>query len=245
MIDFFPSKPKQSVLQLNGMLINLIRSKKRKTLTLEVNHQGVKVRAPYKMSEQAIMKFILSKEQWLLKNLEDMPPPPKPIDFENNSEILLLGELYKIQIITGRKPIFIDQQNIVVIPISKTNLPLQSSIKNKLIRWYKNVAMQHLKLRVENRLIEMLSNNKKIPEIKVRDYKRRWGSCDHRGDLSFNWRIVMAPSKVMDYVVIHEIAHLKEFNHSRKFWRIVEQQMPDWKDQQQWLKNNGADLYRF
>ena len=245
MIDFFASNSVNSVLHLNEIKIDLIRSNKRKTLTLEVNHQGVKVRAPYKMSERTIMKFIRSKELWLLKNLESMPPPPKPIEFNNNSEILLLGELHKIQIITGRKPIFIDQKNIVVIPVIKTNLPLQSSIKSKLIRWYKNIAMQHLELRVENRLNEMLSNNKKIPEIKVRDYKRRWGSCDHKGDLSFNWRIVMAPSNVIDYVVIHEIAHLKEFNHSPKFWRIVEQHIPDWKDQQQWLKNNGADLYRF
>jgi len=103
--------------------------------------------------------------------------------------------------------------------------------------------MQHLETRVSNRIKQMLPN-RKTPKIKVRDYKRRWGSCDHRGDLSFNWRIVMAPSNVIDYVVIHEIAHLKEFNHSVKFWRIVEQQMPDWKDQQQWLKTNGAVLYR-
>ena len=244
MIDILHSKPKHNVLQLNGILIKLIRSKKRKTLTLEVNHQGVNVRAPYKMSEQTIMKFIRSKEKWLFKNIENMPSAPKPIEFENNSEILLFGDLYKIQIISGRKPIYIDQQNNVVIPVTKTKLPAQSSIRNKLIRWYKNIAMQHLELRVKNYISKMMPQTP-TPKIKVRDYKRRWGSCDHRGDLSFNWRIVMAPSSIIDYVVIHEIAHLKEFNHSPMFWGIVEQQMIDWKDQQQWLKTNGADLYRF
>lgn len=244
MIDFFASNPCESVLHLNDIQIDLIRSKKRKTLTLEVNHQGVKVRAPYKMSERSIMKFIRSKEQWLLNNIATMPPPPKPMTFKNNSELLLLGEKHKIQIITGRKVVSIDHSNIVVIPVTKTTLPLQSSIKNKIIKWYKNIAIQHLEIRVASHIKDMLPNNK-LPKIKVRDYKRRWGSCDHRGDLSFNWRIIMAPTNIIDYVVIHEIAHLKEFNHSAKFWRIVELQMPDWKDQQQWLKTNGADLYRF
>ena len=104
--------------------------------------------------------------------------------------------------------------------------------------------MRHLELRVHNQAGKMLTNGV-TPKIKVRDYKRRWGSCDQRGDLSFNWRIIMAPERVMDYVVVHELAHLQEFNHSRRFWNIVEQEMSDWREQQRWLSDNGSLLYRF
>lgn len=244
MIDFFTTDLSNKILDHNGISINLIRSKRRKTLSLEVNHQGVKVRAPLKMSELSIMKFICSKEQWILKNLQTMSPPPEPMLFEDGNEILLLGKSYKIKLTTGRKPIFINELDNIVIPFTKSTLPIQTSIKNKVIQWYKKEAMQQLEISVNNSMRIMLPQYRS-PNIKVRDYKRRWGSCNHRGDLSFNWRIIMAPSNVVDYVVTHEIAHLKEFNHSPKFWNIVEQQMPDWKDQQQWLKINGAGLYRF
>jgi predicted metal-dependent hydrolase len=130
------------------------------------------------------------------------------------------------------------------VPVSsRTNSP-ELALRNKLTKWYKQVAMRHLELRVRNQAGKMLENSL-TPKIKVRDYKRRWGSCDHRGDLSFNWRIIMAPERVMDYVVVHELAHLQEFNHSRRFWNIVEQEMSDWRDQQRWLSDNGSLLYRF
>ena len=80
--------------------------------------------------------------------------------------------------------------------------------------------------------------------IKVREYKRRWGSCDAKANLSFNWRIMMAPEAVIDYVVVHEMAHIIEFNHSKQFWAIVSEIMPQWQDQKEWLNVNGASLYQ-
>jgi len=88
-----------------------------------------------------------------------------------------------------------------------------------------------------------IPGNKSL-NINVRDYKRRWGSCDSKGALSFNWRIVQAPIEVLDYVVVHELAHCHVFDHSKRFWEIVSAQMPDWKERQLWLHTHGADLYR-
>ena len=79
-------------------------------------------------------------------------------------------------------------------------------------------------------------------KITLRQQKTRWGSCAANGNLNFNWRLVLAPREVLDYVVIHELAHRREMNHSAAFWRIVEAEMPDYRKYRDWLKKNGSFL---
>jgi predicted metal-dependent hydrolase len=81
--------------------------------------------------------------------------------------------------------------------------------------------------------------------IEIRDQKSRWGSCSTRGTLSFNWRLVLAPYEVLDYVVVHELCHLREANHSRRFWKLVETRRPDWRRQRDWLHEHGPELLAF
>ena len=81
--------------------------------------------------------------------------------------------------------------------------------------------------------------------IAIRDQKTRWGSCSGEGNLNFNWRLIFAPAGVLDYVVVHELAHRKEMNHSPRFWRVVEDTMPEYRKYQKWLKGNGRGLHRY
>jgi predicted metal-dependent hydrolase len=81
--------------------------------------------------------------------------------------------------------------------------------------------------------------------VQIRDQRSRWGSCSTRGTLSFNWRLVLAPFEVLDYVVVHELCHLREPNHSRRFWKLVEQRRPDWRAQRGWLHEHGPELLAF
>jgi predicted metal-dependent hydrolase len=81
--------------------------------------------------------------------------------------------------------------------------------------------------------------------IEVRDQRTRWGSCSPGGTLSFNWRLVLAPLEVLDYVVVHELCHLREPNHSRSFWSLVESRRPGWREQRAWLREHGAELLAF
>ncbi|HEX4519154.1 MAG TPA: YgjP-like metallopeptidase domain-containing protein [Gaiellaceae bacterium] len=81
--------------------------------------------------------------------------------------------------------------------------------------------------------------------IEVRGQRTRWGSCSSRGTLSFNWRLVLAPYEVLDYVVVHELCHLREPNHSPRFWRLVAERRPDWHSQREWLRAHGAELLAF
>ena len=81
--------------------------------------------------------------------------------------------------------------------------------------------------------------------IQIRDQRSRWGSCSTRGTLSFNWRLVLAPFDVLDYVVVHELCHLREPNHSRRFWKLVEAHRPDWRVHRDWLHEHGPELLAF
>jgi predicted metal-dependent hydrolase len=81
--------------------------------------------------------------------------------------------------------------------------------------------------------------------VQIRDQRSRWGSCSTRGTLSFNWRLVLAPFDVLDYVVVHELCHLREPNHSRRFWGLVEQRRPEWRAQRDWLHEHGPELLAF
>ena len=78
--------------------------------------------------------------------------------------------------------------------------------------------------------------------ISIRDQKTRWGSCSSKGNLSFSWRLILAPPKVLDYVVVHELCHRREMNHSPRFWALVESIIPDYKTHRKWLKENGEKL---
>ena len=78
--------------------------------------------------------------------------------------------------------------------------------------------------------------------ITVRDQRTRWGSCSAKGNLNFNWRLILAPGEVLDYVVVHELAHRREMNHSKRFWSLVEMVLPDYERRRRWLKENGEAL---
>jgi predicted metal-dependent hydrolase len=84
-----------------------------------------------------------------------------------------------------------------------------------------------------------------VGRIQVRDQRTRWGSCSPSGTLSFNWRLVLAPFDVLDYVVVHEVCHLREANHSRRFWSLVETRRPAWREQKRWLDEHGPELLAF
>jgi predicted metal-dependent hydrolase len=84
-----------------------------------------------------------------------------------------------------------------------------------------------------------------VKRVQIRDQRTRWGSCSAAGNLSFNWRLVLAPLEVLDYVVVHEVCHLREANHSRRFWRLVESRRPEWREQKAWLDLHGPELLAF
>lgn len=236
------SKPDRFI--LDDIVVEIVRTTRRKSLSIEVSHQGVKARAPMRMRHSAIVEFVTSKQNWIKQHLQGLPEPKPELTLENGAPLLLHGSQLSLSIAHGSsKPVYLSM-NSIIVPVKQSHLALERSVANKLVRWYKSVARDELEKKVTHysSLMDIPSN--KSLSLNVRDYKRRWGSCDNKGRLSFNWRIIQAPPEVLDYVVVHELAHCHEFNHSKRFWNIVAQQMPNWKERQFWLHTHGADLYR-
>ena len=108
-----------------------------------------------------------------------------------------------------------------------------------LIAWYEKHALERLKEKTErySKIIGV-----KPVSVNIKDYKSRWGSCSSNGDILYNWRIIIAPHKIIDYVVVHELCHILEHNHSKKYWRHVSNNFHNYVECQNWLKFNGRTL---
>ena len=123
---------------------------------------------------------------------------------------------------------------IATIDRNKSNS--KNSPKVLLENWYK--------IKAEKKLTEKTDYFSKLigvypKSLTVKNYKSRWGSCSIKGDLSYNWRIILAPNHILDYVVVHELCHLLEHNHSKKYWQHVEDYFPEWKNSRNWLRQNN------
>jgi predicted metal-dependent hydrolase len=114
------------------------------------------------------------------------------------------------------------------------------AVRMAIERWYRRQAHHVFAERAEHWNARFGYN---YGRIAIRDQKSRWGSCSRQGNLNFNWRLLLAPLAVLDYIVIHELAHLKEGNHSPRFWALVAGQCPDYRDQRAWLRQHGPELH--
>ena len=174
----------------------IIRSS-RKTMSLEIKADGsVVVRAPLRLSEAKIQKFVEEKQEWILKNLEKIQK--RDAQKENVQKLSALERQH------------LQNKACVVIP--------------------RRVAYYAEKLGVS------------YGKITLRQQKTRWGSCAANGNLNFNWKLVLIPPELLDYVVVHELAHRKEMNHSPRFWAIVEKELPDYCNRREKLKILGRQL---
>ena len=121
------------------------------------------------------------------------------------------------------------------VPVQRDKTPSEK----RLEAIYRKAAREYFPKRVSH-YARMLGVT--YGKISIRDQKTRWGSCSSEGNLSFNWRLILAPPDVLDYVVIHELCHRKEMNHSKEFWALVESLMPEYKERRKWLRENGNNL---
>ena len=124
----------------------------------------------------------------------------------------------------------------VQVPGARTN---PGKVKDALTQWYRTHAEQKLKEKAErySKIIGVSPSS-----VSIKTFKGRWGSCDNRGLVQFNWKAIIASNRIVDYLVVHELCHLKQHNHSPKFWKCVESVFPDYQECREWLKENGRTL---
>jgi predicted metal-dependent hydrolase len=197
----------------------------------------VEVRAPFKIEQKEIDSFILQKNSWINKKLSLQKSVKKPTrkKFKNKENFQFLGKNLKLKItISENKKSYIDDKFIyLVLKNNKENF--KEKIREKLEIFFRETAKDIFK----NKTLDEAEKIRVTPKkIIVRSYKRRWGSCSYKKDISYNWKLIMAPEKIIHYVVIHELCHLIHFNHSRDFWKSVGKILPDYKSSKEWLKLN-------
>jgi predicted metal-dependent hydrolase len=196
----------------------------------------VQLVVPKRMSQRRINSIIEEKAHWIRRAIENDAAAPKfvPKTYRAGETFAHLGQNYTLT----STAVALDWPTIQDSAIS-VNTSDSALIKVQIEAWYLHQATQHLTSRTAYFEALMGLHPK---GIKTKYYKSRWGACSAQGDLTFNWRIIMAPASVVDYVVIHELAHLKHHNHSPLFWGCVEETMPNYKEHSLWLKENGHML---
>lgn len=208
---------------------NIIRTNKR-TLSLMVNARGeLIVRAPYNFPEHKIFEFIKEKQDWIIKKQNAVRANSYiNQNVVNYTVFLFLGQELTPVITKEVKDIFIDDGRLL-IPAKIS----EDKILNRVERWYRKVALEIIVERVNFMATRLhLHPN----GVTTNNNKTRWGVCDSNGNIAINWRAIFLPPNLLDYVVVHELCHLLEFNHTKAFWAIVGNIIPDYQSVRKHLK---------
>lgn len=214
------------------------RSAKRRKLTITVERdRSIIVHAPENISDEKIEQVVDAKRQWIYEKIGhaqkyNLPHPPGK-ELVSGESALYLGRHYRIEVVkTGLNEIQFAQR--FLIPYT------HSSKRTEALReWYVSRAKEKIIPRTKHHARHL---GVPVAKIKIVDNRYRWGSCTIKNNINLNWRLIKAPMYVIDYVIIHELAHLLEANHTPRFWNIVRAQTPTMDKAKAWLKENGQLL---
>lgn len=217
----------------------------RKTISICITKDGtVLVRAPRFVSKKEIHKIVMQKSDWIIRKQREWMERNNNGDnnlersFVEDSMMPYLGEEYPIHILL--KNVKKAKVELVgkhfMVTCSEVD---KESIRKAFVEWYVNKAKEVY----QDRIVYYYNIiQEPFGQVRIKDQKSCYGSCSSRRNLNFNYRIVLAPLQVLDYIVVHEMCHLKQMNHSKMFWAEVEKVMPDYKVWKLWLKNNGKSI---
>jgi predicted metal-dependent hydrolase len=225
-------------MNLNGLEIEIKRSNRIKTLSINIERDGsVNVIVPVDLEESKIMDIVKSKEYAIHKYITNNKELNKEhIDrkFVAGHSFLYLGKSYNLQIIENQaEPLKLYNGKFLL------SAKVIAKAEDIFIKFYKKQGKPILEKRI-NYFKEFIKEKPK--EIKIVDLKTRWASCTPLGNLNFHWKCFMAPPSVLDYLIVHELVHLKHLNHSRQFWDEVSIIIPNYKTHEDWLRKNGVKL---
>jgi len=174
--------------------------------------------------------WVLDKKEKYEEHLDKIPDR----DFQDGASLPFLGEPYTIRVVDQQKREIKD--NEIRLPQKRVD---DEGIKEQIERLYRSQVKDLIKEKVD-KYIDRIDGG--YDKLYIRDQKTKWGSCSGRDNLSFNWRLIMAPEYVLDYVVVHELSHLEHRDHSEQFWQRVEDLLPSYQDGMRWLEENNHRL---
>lgn len=217
----------------------------RQNSSVSIGKKSINIRIPLSMNRDEQFRSILKMKAWAKEKLEKSPPKKEKAKEYADGELLKAGDIeYKLSISFAAKQSSSARlhDNIVYLCVS-SELPKEvqnKHISSLLSRIIAKKRMPFLKEKL-NALNEK-HFNQKINNIFFKNHKSKWGSCSENGNINISTRLIFAPDDVLEYICIHELAHLIEHNHSGRFWALVEKAMPDYKEKEKWIKENGDNI---
>lgn len=213
----------------------IIRSKRR-TIALIVEDNGsLTVRAPMRMSAVLIQEFVAKHANWVEKKRAETRAmtPAQPKQYQPGEKFLHLGREYALEIVQDQQKNLVLEDHFLLAESARDNAELVFQ------NWYRQQAGLIIPERVK-----LFANKHAFhyDRIRITSARTRWGSCSTKGTLSFSWRLIMTPLDVVDYVIIHELAHTVHHNHSKRFWGVVEKLLPDYRERRKRLKQYGQEM---
>jgi predicted metal-dependent hydrolase len=224
------------------------RSQRASRARIVVKPGLVEIVAPFGISEQRLHQFVHDKQQWIDNALKKMIIVGSeenrfvPLEFSTGAYLSYQGKPYVITVKPSplkRVKIEFNSGFVIFLPNSLPITEQTDSIKQALIRWYKQQTKSAVEKFVQNHATK---NNLKPKSITIKTQKSRWGSCGIHNDISINWLLMLAPPEVLEYVVVHELCHIQVKNHSSQFWAVVAAHLPDYQIRRGWLKKHGRML---
>jgi len=224
-----------------------LRRSNRKSMGIAIERDGaIIVTAPHQAKFNEIEKFVSEKKIWIYQKLAKKKTlnREKPRrEFVNGQGFLYLGKSYRLKLIDNGKMKSARSPNVTMLRLWHGYFELAESEKanarNHFISWYRKQIKEQLKARIPRYDKRM---GVTVKDTRILDLGHRWASCGRNGVINFNWRSVMAPVWVLDYILVHEMVHLIERGHTDRFWRLVSRVIPDYEEHALWLNENGADL---
>ncbi len=220
--------------------VTIKRLRTSRSLRLRVFDDGrVVLTAPVRAPQRLIDDFLTDHQDWLTEKLAESAVKQSALTAERD-QLFFRGQEYQFRLAVsqakkaGTK--LVANQLVVTAPAED-----HATVRSLLEKWYRLQATKRFTERVPL-LADLVGRD--VTRVTIRDQRTRWGSCSSRNTISLNWRLIMAPDSVSDYVIYHELAHLTHMNHSNRFWSLVEQYVPDYKSAETWLKKHQK-LLRF
>lgn len=226
-----------------NIAVNIIRTKGTRSATIVVECGQVLIRVPNSLPVSRVEKLIRSRSDWIREklNIQSHIVIQRPKEMVSGESFSYLGRNYRLKMIRGESSEVKLKNGYLTLTHDKnlTDVQRDNFVRQSLQSWYQFRALEKLREKVSRyeKLVGVQSKS-----VTVHDFKSRWGSCSISGDLRFNWRIIMAPNSIVDYVVVHELSHLLHHDHSEKFWKTIESLISEYRQRKQWLRLNGHVL---
>jgi predicted metal-dependent hydrolase len=221
-----------------------LRLSNRKSSAIEVKNGTVTVAAPKGSNTKQLHLWVIEKSNWIQIKLANQNAKKEEVferDFSDGEQLSLMGKLFSLRVIYNKRTNsqIKNDEICIYLPYSQNKYSaeiVKDKIKTAIADWYKQSADQYMTSRTHY-LADGL--NRKVVDVKYRHTKTKWGHCTSLGVIQYNWLIMMAPKKIIDYLITHEVCHLVHPNHSQKFWLLVESIDPNYRDSRDWLKVHG------